>query len=111
MSQVTQNTQINTINVLNETINVQENDLFLLQRNNLSFKVKKQNLNIINDDEISLQTTWSSQKHKNSFHTNKNTLDHSYILDNNLNGMAVGDLTILEGVTLEITQNSTFAII
>lgn len=52
MSQITENTQINTINVLNETTTVQNSDLFLLQRGNVSFKVQKQHL-IIPPSQIS----------------------------------------------------------
>jgi hypothetical protein len=44
MAQVTTNTEINTINILQEATSVNGTDLFLLQRGSQTFKLQKSNL-------------------------------------------------------------------
>lgn len=58
MAQVTTNTEINTINILQEATSVNDDDLFLLQRGSTTLKVKKENLNISTNqiDEIRNKT-------------------------------------------------------
>ncbi len=46
MAQVTTNTEINTINILQEAPSVETDDLFLLQRGSSTLKLKSQNLSI-----------------------------------------------------------------
>jgi hypothetical protein len=46
MAQVTTNTEISTINILQEATSVEDTDLFLLQRGSTTLKLKSNNLNI-----------------------------------------------------------------
>ena len=50
MAQVTTNTEINTINILDEAESAVDSDLFLLQRGTVTHKLKKGNLNINYDN-------------------------------------------------------------
>jgi len=52
MAQVTTNTQINTINILDEASSLNDNDYFLIQRGVKSYKILEENVRSIADNSV-----------------------------------------------------------
>jgi len=87
MAQVTTNTEINTINILQEATSVEDGDLFLLQRGSSTLKLKSINLKIGSDNII----TGDGGNLTNNITTINNSLteitENTGIITNNITGV------------------------
>jgi hypothetical protein len=108
MAQVTTNTEINTINILQEAESVNNSDLFLLQRGSTTFKLRKSNLNISTTqiDEISDKTVLGNISGISARPTELTILDSSDP-DSDLDDALVTEKRIKDYVDTSTQSNSS----